>query len=114
MRQVTFKVYGIVQPKGSALMLELGKVASAPQTGSTEALVAELATLCPYFLTTDTTTLQGQPMDEDYRRLFQRTHKLLREAIAALSTTSAPPQGWQHEKCPRCGWRSSDGGSYEL
>jgi hypothetical protein len=47
-------------------------------------LLTEATTLLPYFKTTPTTTLQGQPIGSDYRLLFDRTHRVLTDLLAQV------------------------------
>lgn len=58
-------------------------------------LRAEAVTLREYFRTTPTTLLQGQPIADDYRAIFERTFALL----DALAKAAAPrPVAEQEEK----------------
>lgn len=54
-------------------------------------LRARLLTLIPYFDIGDKpTTLQGQPIADDYRLLFNRTAEALREAVSILGEPETP------------------------
>ncbi len=67
---------------------EPGSAPKAPADGETaEGLSAELLTLSGYFIVTPSTTLQGKPIDADYRLIFQRTYDALRKAAAALDAS---------------------------
>ncbi len=59
-------------------------------------LVAEAKTLREFFRVIESTTLQGQPIADDYRMIFNRTFALL-EALTA--TPETPSVEWWQKRC---------------